>query len=75
MVDIREIDASVTPPANASWVLIEGVRGKFAAKGALVKDKGATFGPSLFADFCTALEESRAWALEHGVPIIYVKII
>jgi hypothetical protein len=75
MVDIREIALSVHPPSDGDWVLIEGFRGKFAAKGSLAKNDRVPFGPSLFADLYSAMEASRVWAEENRVPVIYVKIV
>jgi hypothetical protein len=75
MIEIRDIALSVNPPSIGDWVLIEGLRGRFAAKGSLTKNDGVPFGPIIFADLSSAMEASWAWAQENQVPIIYVKII
>jgi hypothetical protein len=74
LVEFRQIERSATPPLNADWVLIERARGRVAAKGALAGERGATFGPALFADLHSAIGASKVWAEENNVPIIYMKV-
>ena len=72
MIEFRQIEPSATLP-NDDWVLIERARGRVAAKGSLIRDRGLAFGPAIFADLHSALGAMKAWAEANNVRVIYVK--